>query len=124
MELTRHMQAMAKAGRKASVGIKPSEQSGAAFLLYHNEMVHTNNTILTTSRNNKTLYTTLSNPNYLRTSDVKMCTYMEGWFQRVIQKSNAISLQSERSREWFFNRLRRKINLAMQRMEVEIGEGI
>ncbi|MEO1517633.1 MAG: hypothetical protein AAFV95_21595 [Bacteroidota bacterium] len=120
-ELIDHMQLMARHGRKMALGATPSETSGSSFDLYHNEMVHTNNTILATTTTGNVLYTTLSNPNFLKSSDPQICEFMEDWFQKVIVKSNSISMQSERSREWFFNRLRKKIERSRHRMEMEMG---
>ncbi len=117
--LTHHMQLMAEAGRKFPRGLKPKDAKGAAFDLYHNEMVHTNNTILSVSPLGNVLYTTLSNPNFLRSTDQPLCEYMESWFRRIIAKSNSISNHAEKNRDWFFNRMRHKIEQSRQRIRVE-----
>ena len=119
IELTQHMQRMAERGHKFPLGGKPESATGATFDLYHNEMVHTNNTILSMTGQGKVLFTTLSNPNFLKSTDQDICEHIEGWFQRIITKSNSISNHAEKNREWFFNRLRRKIEQSKQRIRME-----
>ncbi|MEL6863564.1 MAG: hypothetical protein AAFP19_04050, partial [Bacteroidota bacterium] len=121
VELTHHMQQMAEHGYKSMPGVRASKDTGAPFALYHNEMVHTNNTILANTVEGKVLFTTLSNPNFLRSTDQKLCEYMDNWFERVVKKSNSISQHAEKNREWFFNRIRRKIEQSRNRMATELG---
>jgi hypothetical protein len=116
LELTDHMQEMAAQGHKFSLKGGP-EAAGAPFHLFHNEMVSTNNTLLVSTPVGQALYTTFENPNFLASTDSRLCRHTEQWLNRVIGKSNAISNQSERARIWFFNRLRRKINGARSRIE-------
>ena len=108
-ELTDHMQKMAAAGRKSLLHIPPDSNSGATFDLYHNEMVHTNNTILSTTTEGNVLFTTLGNPNFLKSKDRYLTEHMEGWFKKVITRSNSISQHAEKSRGIYFMTLRKKI---------------
>jgi len=114
-EWTQHVERMAELGRKFSVGSK-SESDGAEFLLFHNEMIYTNNTILVQKPNEKTVYTTHTNPNFLKTSDQRMGDYTENWFKNVLSKSTALSLHGEKGRKWYFDRLRRRIDLMRNRI--------
>lgn len=120
-ELTYHMQKMAEHGKKMALNVNPEGAAGAEFALYHNEMIHTNNTIMATTTEGKVMYTTLSNPNFLKSTDRRMCKFIDDWFKTVIVKASSISKQSERNREWFFNRLRKKIELSKHRIRVEVG---
>lgn len=108
-ELTDHMQKMAAAGRKSLLHVPPDENSGATFDLYHNEMVHTNNTILANTTEGNVLFTTLGNPNFLKSKDRHLTEHMEGWFKKVITRSNSISQHAEKSRGIYFMSLRKKI---------------
>ena len=119
-ELTFHMQAMAAAGEKFLPGQKPENSKGAGFSLYYNEMVYTSNTLLAVTPNNKMLFTSLSNPHFLKSADPRLCDYMERWFKAVTTKSNSISVQAEKQRQWFFNRLRRRIENA--RLRISLAE--
>ena len=84
-------------------------------------MVYTNNTALAGIKEGQVLFTTLGNPNFMRSTDPRMCSYMEGWFKRVMNKSVPISEHNERDREWFFNRMRKKIAFSRRRIAGELG---
>ncbi len=118
VELTYHMQAMATAGKKFLPGQKAEQVNGARFSLYYNEMIYTSNTILAVLPQRKMLFTSLSNPHFLKSDDSRLCDYMENWFQNVTSKSSALSVQSERQRQGFFNHLRKRIERTYKRIEV------
>lgn len=82
---------------------------GASFELYHNELIDTNNSIYVSSSFGNQLFTTFGNPNFLSTNDKKLCAYTEDWFNSVIEKSTSISKHSIRSRNWYFNKLEKRI---------------
>ncbi len=115
-DLTWHMQKMAEHGRKFARG-KPADSSGAKFELYHNEMIYTNNTIYVQSPIGRMVYTTHGNPNFLKTTDKRMCNYIHTWFENVMNKSSKISSQGEKGRKWYFEQLRRRIETVRLRLE-------
>lgn len=115
-ELNAHMRKMAETGSKFNIGGKPSPGS-ASFNLYHNELVSTNNSVLVNHPSGHLLFTVYGNPNFLFTSDEKLCQHSENWFLRIISKSNSISSHSTKTRNWFFNRLDRKIQIVRTRIE-------
>ena len=116
IELSYHMQAMALKGKKFLPNQKGENGDGADFLLYYNEMVYTSNTILGNTSNGQILFTSLSNPHFLKSTDSRLCQYMENWFKGVTTKSNSISIQAEKQRQWFFNRLRQRIEKTRDRI--------
>ncbi len=117
-EIMRHTCDMAAKGMKFSPGTEPTEGINAPFRLYHNELVSTNNTFLLKTAVNKMLYTTFGNPNFLSTTDKKMCDYADKWLTSTLQKSTPISNQSEKNRAWFFNRLEKRIKRTRTRIEM------
>ncbi len=121
-ELTEHMQKMAKAGRKSLMHVSPDEHSGASFDLYHNEMVDTNNTILANTTDGRVLFTTLGNPNFIKSTDRQLTTHMEGWFEKVILRSNSISQHAEKSRSMYFMALRKKIDQTRLKITHLLGQ--
>ncbi len=116
-----HLKAMAAAGRKFPLNGKPSEAMGE-FHLYHNELVFTNNTALVSSDVGKGVYSAFCNPNFLKSTDPKLGDYTEAWFRSVIAKSNPISTTAEKSRDWFFQGLVKKIERVKQRILTHIDE--
>lgn len=119
--LVQHMKLMAENGRKFPATSSPHDGS-ADFNLYHNELVSTNNMMLVNSAVGRYLVATFCNPNFFRTTDAKLCDYTEEWMERIISQSNSISTHSAKNRDWFFNRLEKKIRLVRNRIEVLIAE--
>ena len=119
-ELTYHMQTMAEKGRKFLPGQEKTENAGSEFSLYHNQIMHTNNTILGVHSNGKILFSSLCNPNVLRTTDENICNYVHDWMEKVISKSVSISSNAERDRLKYFNKLRSKIEACKTRIQNEI----
>jgi hypothetical protein len=122
MELADHMEKMAIYGKKITVGAS-AEMGGASLELHHNEMLGTNNTIFVQSKIGRAVYTMISNPNFLKTSDEQMCNYIDNWFKSVILKSPVISTIGERPRKFFFDRLRKRIEVVRKRVRTLVEEG-
>jgi hypothetical protein len=122
LQLAEHMERMAIFGKKIKVGATV-EMGGADLELYHNEMLSTNNTIFVQSKVGRAVYTTISNPNFLKTSDDQMCNYTDEWFKNVINKSRIMSNSGESGRRFFFDRLKKRIEVVRKRVTVLVEEG-
>ncbi|MEM9823166.1 MAG: helix-turn-helix transcriptional regulator [Bacteroidota bacterium] len=120
LELTQHLQVMAEHGRKFMIHRPPETAPENTFELFHNEMVYSNNTILVASDQGKMLFTTYGNPNFLRSTDQKICDHTQDWFVQMGSKSECISQQSEKTRAWFFNVLKRRIEQARSRISLQV----
>ena len=117
-DLAKHMCHMAEEGRKFKINGDP--KMGSKFRLYHNEMIYTNNNIFVKSPHYKAVFTTYASPNFLRSTDPRMFEFMEDWFQKVQRKSNAISEQAEKDRNWFYNGIQRRIDMFRKRVEIQL----
>jgi hypothetical protein len=107
IELIDKAKEMALNGKKS---LKSEEQQGRGdFDLYYNEMISTNNTIFMRSPVGKLVFTTINNPNFIISSDPPFCELIEKWFEMIISLSTSISVHSEKSRDWYFNRLKKKV---------------
>lgn len=113
--LADHMEIMAQHSKKFAINGKPEASQGSPFTMYHNEMIYTNNTIFVTYTGGRAIYTTYGNPNFLKTTDVRMCDYTQNWFDSVVSKS--LNMQNERGRKYYFNRLRKRIDIVRTRIE-------
>ena len=120
-ELANHMENMAMHGKKIAINA-PVEASGAELILYHNEMMGTNNTIFVQSRVGRAVYSMISNPNFLKTSDEQMCNYVDEWFKNIIFKSQLMSTTGEKGRRFFFDRLRKRIEVVRKRVTNLVGD--
>ncbi len=121
LDLVAHLRTMADKGCKFKANGNPEDALKNGFELYHNEMVFANNTVLVETESTKMLYTAFGNPNFLRSTDHKMCDYTQDWFSRMKVKSEKISLQSEKNRAWYFNGIKRKIEMVKNRIENYLG---
>jgi hypothetical protein len=116
-----HMKAMAAAGKKFNVGEKPNLGRGD-FNLYYNEMVYTNISALIASDTGRMVFTAFCTPNFLKSTDDKLCDYAESWFSSITAKSSRFSGEAEKLRDWFFRESAQKIERRKQRMLLYIEE--
>ncbi len=114
--LVNHARQMAERGQKFMPDNRPSARNGK-FDLFYNELASTNNTILALSDTHSGLFHTLDTPNFLSTTDRQLCALMERWFEQITSHSTAISVHSERDRNFYFNRLEEKVSNTIERLE-------
>lgn len=115
-QLTDHMRHQAEKGEKFAD--KEGLTSRSGLELYHNEMTHTNNTILTRCDAGKTIYLTYDNPNYMKCESEDLCEYTEDWMQNLQRQSLLISKTAEKHRVHYFQAIKDK--LAQLRKELEV----
>jgi hypothetical protein len=120
--LVAHWRVMAEHGNKFPLGNYSEDISRGKFDLYQQELLISSNTILVTSTAINIIYPIISNPNYLRSNDQRMCEYQEDWFKKAISKSTLLSTQNEKSRSLFFNIMERKIAATKRRIENYLEE--
>ena len=113
--LTDHMQNQADKGEKFAV--KDETPTRSSLELYHNEMTHTNNTILTRCDAGKTIYLTYDNPNYMKCESQELCEYTEEWMENLKRQSLLISKTAEKHRVHYFQAIRDKL----QQLRKELG---
>lgn len=113
---------MAEYGKKIFKNESP-ESNYAQFDLYYNEMINTNNTIMVKTPKGTMMYTTFSNPNFLKTSNQRFCDHTKEWFEATISRSTSISVHSATSRNRFFHRLFSKVENTRKRIEL-LFEGL
>jgi len=87
------------------------------FVLFHNEMIFTNNTIIVSTEVGKAIFSTLGNPNFIRGTDKRVTLFIEEWFDEIMIKSQPISSHAEKARNQYFNRLVRKVEQTKLRIE-------
>ncbi|MCB0535492.1 MAG: hypothetical protein KDD14_25025, partial [Saprospiraceae bacterium] len=121
LDLLAHIQKMAEAGRKFAVGSQPIAENGA-FHLFYNELASTNNTVLAAGDQASILATTLGAPNFIITTNEKICHRIEEWFKKIMSSSTYISAHSAKDRNLFFNRLEKKVLTVKERIDRFLGE--
>lgn len=117
-QLINHMESMAAAGKKRPL---KGSQNRADLEIYHNEMIYTNNTILVDSPYFNGIFTSFGNPNFLFSSDDRIIDYTKVWFKRVLDKASPLTLASEKNRNWYFQQLRKKVQLTRARIDMHLS---
>ena len=119
MQLFQHLKKVAEVGFKFPLG-QTAEKSKGKFNLFYNQMTSTGNTFLIKSAQTKFLITTYCSPNFLRSQDLRLCNYTEDWFKNIISQSIPMSGAGAGRRDQYFNRLEKKINNMIKRIEMII----
>lgn len=114
-DLLDHARTMAEHGDKSMPG---RYKSSGQFDLFYNELTSTGNTILAVSDRQQVLFNTFDSPNFIYTTNQRLCTSMEEWFQKVLSHSVSISVHSAGNRNRYFNRLERRIQQTRKRLEL------
>jgi hypothetical protein len=110
-KMLQYQSEMAKHGVKFPMGMKPDRQAHTVpFVLFHNEMSHINTHILMTSSKGNMVFTSFDHPQFISSSDTRLCAYMQNWFTRLRQRSNRISSEGEVQRIRYFAEQMAKIN--------------
>lgn len=115
--LIEHTSLMAEFGTKFSPRTTPLPQMHTLDL-FINEFSTTNNTILGISDQTKVLISTFQHPNFLLSTDERLCLKSESWFKELINNSTNISKSAGPKRIKYFNKLREKINFTKKMIEL------
>ena len=109
-ELVEKMEETARKGYKQN-------DHDVQFHLYHNEITHTNNTILV-EHGGKPIqtYCSFDNPNFLTTDYSEFCVYTRHWFEKLRKGSTYLSVAGSRQRVKYFNELRKRLKEGKERI--------
>lgn len=118
---TSHMKAITIAGRKFNIGEK-AELGRGPFQLFYNEMVYANIAALITSDVGRLLYTAYCTPNFLKSTDTRLCDYTQNWFELITAKSTALTHSADKNRDWFFREISQKVERRRQRLLLHLEE--
>lgn len=83
-ELHEMLESRAQMAAQGNKGSLPDGEAAAPFDLYLNEIAYTNNIVLICSATQPlAVYTTVDNPNFLRSTDTVFCKHMSHWVQQI-----------------------------------------
>ncbi len=114
LQLMRHMQESCESGRKMDFPNKIHK--GASFDIYLNYLSNSIDTVFVASPTVEIIFTSFRVPNFLRTTDPKLCQYTKNWIEFVMKKSTQLNV-TPIERIQFFNRLEEKIKTAIQKIK-------
>ncbi len=120
IDVVNHCRAMAEVGKKFLPGFSPDDANGN-FTLFSNELAGTSNTILAISDHQYGLYNTLDSPNFIYTTNQRICRSVEDWFNKLLNDSVALSVHSGRNRNIYFNKLEQRANQHLKDLEYIFG---
>ncbi len=112
IDFVNHTQYMADLGLKITAD-ENNDIKQADFVLYHNEVAHSNNLIFLEGSKNSTVFMNFGNPNFIYSSVGSVVDYTTRWFEILKDNSQLITRESRQSRLSFFNELRKKIDNTM-----------
>ena len=115
-KMTKHICKMAAFGKKFGKNGNP-ELSNTQIEIYHNELVFTNNTVLLKSDFTNAIYSTFDSPNFLISTDQRVIEHTKEWMGNIKNKSEYITVVSEKNRNRFFNRLTKKVEKTRLKIE-------
>lgn len=115
-EMINHIEKQAECGFKLKAG-QESATSGPAHKMFVNEITMGDNMQIMQLGNTQLTYINHSIINFITTSDVAFNTYMKQTFDNIAHKSTPISVENQKDRLMFFNRLRAKVNAARKVVE-------
>ncbi|MEN8225788.1 MAG: helix-turn-helix domain-containing protein [Bacteroidota bacterium] len=99
-----HIKKQAECGFKFMYG-EPAEGFENTFKLYENEVVLNDNSILVRRDDVTTVYLTFNTLSLLITQSPLFCENINNYFNKLIFKSNLISISGAKERNRFFNKL-------------------
>jgi hypothetical protein len=114
-ELVDHMKLQAELGLKFRFGEKPVGEEGN-FLLYYNDIILADNTILVAAGSNKITFITNNAINLIYTFNENFYNYNYNWFKNLIQRSTLISGIGEKERSKYFLKQREKIQAVIEKL--------
>ncbi len=116
LEMINHIELQAESGVKLSYQQKPSENSGAVYNLFINELIMGDNMQIVQIGNKHFTYLNHSILNYMMTTNERFNAYMKKNLEVIEQKSTPISVVNEKERLIFFNSLRSTLESARKKI--------
>ncbi len=107
--LMKHVCTMAKHGKKFIMGKPEPNQESADFYLYHNEIAHTNNTLLVMSKKMNAVFTAFDNPNFIISRNPAIVEHSYNWIKSIKQHSQPVTKDAKSNRLYLFDQIERRI---------------
>lgn len=116
-----HMKRQAELGKKFMYGHEPDNRSGE-FKLYNNEVVRTDNTILTRVGEKTMTFLTHCTMNFMNTSNEQFSNTTREWMLNLIRRSDLISTVSEKHRNQFFSAQQAQVKKTREKIRFLVGK--
>ncbi|WP_111669565.1 hypothetical protein [Algoriphagus litoralis] len=121
-EVIDHLEKMAETGKKSILGQPPSPDS-VEYKMYLNEIVLGDNTFMAELGDTKITYLNHSVMYFIGSTDQKFNESMFRNLENLMKRSTLISETGEKERKQFFNKLRKKVELKLSKIDLNINIG-
>ena len=108
-DLLNHIENMVIHGKRFMPGKKPEEQD-TPFGLFLNEAIQSHNILLVQTNEKFTAYPVLDNPNFIKTTDIKVTNYIQELISALKKQALPLSNVTIKYRRAFFNRITQKVD--------------
>jgi hypothetical protein len=119
LEVIDHLEKMAETGKKSILGQTPTEDS-AEYKMYLNEIVLGDNTFMAELGDTKITYLNHSVMYFIGSMDAKFNESMFRNLENIMKRSTLISGTGEKERKQFFNRLRKKVEIKISKVDLDL----
>jgi hypothetical protein len=123
LEVIDHLEKMAETGKKSIFGQPPLVDS-AEYKMYLNEIVLGDNTFMAELGDTKITYLNHSVMYFIGSMDPKFNDSMFKNLENLMKRSTLISGTGEKERKQFFNKLRKKVELKLMKVEIKSDANI
>ena len=113
-QIVRHLEAMARRGKRFPMGAEPTDES-PDFQVFHNELSNTNNAVIVTSEERNIMFSTVMSPNYVMGEDERLIRDARSWFNRLVANGSPLNEDSGKYTHQYFSQLKLQIATAKQR---------
>ena len=96
-------------------------ENAASFKLYNNVTMQNNIFILMENTLRKEVYTVLNTPNYMKTTDPQITSYIYQLTKKLLKRAEPLGRDGERNRKLFFDRLHEKLKFYTSEISYLIG---
>ncbi len=108
-KLMKHVCSMAKHGKKFVLNKTEPNDHSADFVLYHNEIAHTNNTLLVLSKHMNAVFTAFDNPNFIISRNPALVEHTFNWMKSIKQHSQPVTKDARNNRLYLFDQIEKRI---------------
>jgi hypothetical protein len=119
LEVIDHLEKMAETGKKSILGQPPTVDS-AEYKMYLNEIVLGDNTFMAELGDTKITYLNHSVMYFIGSMDPKFNDSMFRNLENLMKRSTLISGTGEKERKQFFNKLRKKVESKISKIDIKI----
>ncbi|MBK7429246.1 MAG: hypothetical protein IPI60_20565 [Saprospiraceae bacterium] len=95
---------------------KKTGSNGGSLTLYNNRVLHTNNIILAGNKEQKMIFITHDNPNFIYSEDDELYKYSENWLDKLKSSGQLLSGSQNPNASDYFRTLHNKVEIAKKKI--------